>query len=111
MNRGRGIQLFSDLKVFISQVDDFCRQKSTNFLSRQKQALPGKNCKTITITYPDVNESTLLSKLESGQTTVSFSIDPSTSQDRVIVLQKYLETPFLYNGRKFDFRVWILIDH
>lgn len=28
-----------------------------------------------------------------------------------LILQKYLEHPLLYNNRKFDIRVWVLIDH
>ena len=28
-----------------------------------------------------------------------------------ILLQKYLEKPLLYWGRKFDIRIWMLISH
>ena len=49
-----------------------------------------------------------------GMTSVNFLLEQNLSaqgKDRVIVLQKYIENPFLYNGRKLDFRVWVLIDH
>lgn len=28
-----------------------------------------------------------------------------------IILQKYLEQPLLYNNRKFDIRMWVIVDH
>ena len=32
-------------------------------------------------------------------------------QSDIIIIQKYIEKPFLYNGRKCDIRIWVLINH
>ena len=32
-------------------------------------------------------------------------------QSDIIIIQKYIEKPFLYNGRKCDIRIWVLLTH
>jgi hypothetical protein len=37
--------------------------------------------------------------------------DPGKYSASIVVLQKYIENPMLYHGRKFDIRLWVLLSH
>ncbi|CAD8151471.1 unnamed protein product [Paramecium octaurelia] len=85
LNRGNGIKLFNDLDQFVELMENLNKKAQTSV----------KQQKSITLTMDNKRK-------------IKLSID---DQDKQIVLQKYLETPLLYNQRKFDIRVWVLIDH
>lgn len=92
LNRGQGIRLLNNLDFVFRTLNQFASLPTTD---------PHKN---------KVKSKTAIVKYDGGQ--VSFQIEtPPHQKDRVVIFQKYLSDPMLYHGRKFDFRVWVLVDH
>ena len=97
LNRGRGIKLCDGIKTITRCISKFDSGICLNFKESE------------------IHDNDIYNSSSTNMSTVDYKSlskkGKNMYKSSLVVIQKYIEKPFLYKNRKFDIRVWVLLTH
>ena len=104
LNRGRCIKVFDNFNEIIKFLNEMRKGNVSQYENINEEGNKNEEIKEEINNNKDNKEKEKDKDKDKDK-------DKGDYQSNIIILQKYIEKPFLYNGRKFDIRIWVLISH
>lgn len=103
LNRGRGIHVFNDVETLHGLIRQYCIGKEENYTR-------GKDNKDDVEQDLDKDENQTAATASPMKITNKSSNNSNKIKHNTFIIQKYIERPLLIFKRKFDIRVWVLLN-
>lgn len=93
LNRGRGIKICNNVSTISKCIKKFSTGICLNFKESEEY------------------DKDIYEEMDNHNSDGAGSDDLKKYKSFSVILQKYIEDPFLFNKRKFDIRLWVLLSH
>ena len=103
LNRGRCIKVFNDLDLIINEMKSIQMNRKIQIIESNNINNNNNNNYSNNYIHTQRNYSHYQNQNNSPEKGLNNSI-----KCEYIMIQKYLEKPLLYQGRKFDIRIWVM---